>query len=80
MFSKSPTYTIADVNAAIDGLKTLESLQDKTEQTLRLNYTKMNQETITDFKQRYERYGMNIASRQKLIQIMQETMIRESKG
>lgn len=67
MFSKSQTYSIQDINAAIDGLRTLESLQDKTEQTLRLNYTKMNQETVTDFKQRYERYSMNIASRQKLI-------------
>jgi hypothetical protein len=76
MFTKPKPYTIQDVNAAIDGLTQLEKLQDKTEQTLRLNYTKMNQDTVTDFKQRYERYSMNIASRQRLIQYMQEKMVQ----
>jgi hypothetical protein len=76
MFNKPKPYTIADVNAAIDGLVQLEKLQDKTEQTLRLNKAGMTQETVTDFKQRYERYSMNIASRQRLIQHMQEAMIQ----
>lgn len=76
MFNKQKPYTTEDLNAAVTRLERLEKLQSQVEQLLRLNGQKMNQETITDFRQRYDGYGRNIASAQKYLQALQEALTK----
>lgn len=68
-----PPYSAQDLKLAVEGLETLERLQEKTLQAIRLNGS-LDADQRRELVERYNRYGRNIQSRQQLILHIERTI------